>query len=132
MTEAEGEQLCWTPGICTARLTPVRWVRTVDGRRVMVDPVAAAAGTLQPAEGGRWVVLTGDVLPAQSAAWVRHDGSCAKARKVTAHAGYCRICWGRLHILWAGVRVTHPLCGPQRGELAAATGRRPVGEVRGG
>lgn len=98
----------------------VRWVMTVGGRRIPLDPAPHDAGTYAPREtrdGRRYESLTGGQLPAQETAYRRHDRTCPKSREAARVAAIttarCRGCGHPLDpVLAAGGDVYHPTCAP--------------------
>lgn len=99
---------------------PIRWVLTVGGKRMPLDPDPAPDGNVvrTVVEGSvRARVLTGDELPAQDPAWVPHHRTCpaaAQFRRNRARAvKRCRGCTDPLDpVLAAAGDLYHPLCAP--------------------
>jgi len=107
----------------------IRWVITIAGRRMPINPDPHPDGTIireVTPEGIRARVLTGDQLPAQQTAWQPHWVTCPdspqfrdrKARTTPR----CRACSGPLDPwLVAQGRPWHVLCEPPtRAEIEAA------------
>ena len=100
---------------------PIRWVLTVDGARMPLNPVSAPDGNVVPVttEDGkrRALVLTGAELPAQEPAWVPHHRTCPKAgeyrRRKSLSTKRCRACGNVLiqSLVDAG-EVFHEGCHP--------------------
>lgn len=119
---------------------PIRWVLTVDGARMPLNPVSAPEGNVVPVtlpDGKRRArVLTGAELPAQEPAWVPHHRTCTKAgeyrRRKSLSTKRCRACGNVLHQLLVDAGETyHAGCYPpadlrEQVEAAktAAAGRR--------
>ena len=100
---------------------PIRWVLTVDGARMPLNPVSAADGNVVPVttkDGKRRArVLTGAELPAQEPAWVPHHRTCTKAgdfrRRKSLGVKRCRACGFVLHQLLVDAGETyHAGCYP--------------------
>lgn len=68
---------------CPRCASPVRWAVTVAGARIAIDPTSHPDGVVVPVtiDGKlRAQVLTGDQLPAQTAAYRPHERTCPKGR----------------------------------------------------
>ncbi len=119
---------------------PVRWVMTVGGRRIPLNPDPHEAGTYAPRDtrdGRRYESLTGGQLPAQETAYRRHDLTCSKSREAARVRSIttprCRGCGHALdEVLAAGGDLYHPTCAPSdvrehvvRAAREAAAARTP-------
>lgn len=102
---------------CTSCGAPVRWVVTVTGRRIALDPDPHPGGNVIPTvEGGkpRARVLTGAEMPAQTVAWRQHAATCPRTRTDRA---LCTACRSPLDPALAAAEpwhTTHPTCDPTR------------------
>ena len=100
---------------CTGCGAAVRWVLTVGGRRIPIDPRTSPTGNIVPVRSDdgtlRARVLTGDELPAQEPAWVPHWATCTRSavfrRQQGQKAPKCLACglvmdeW----LVWQGRRL---------------------------
>lgn len=114
---------------------PVRWVMSVLGHRIALDPQPHEAGIYVPRDGGRrFEGLTGERLPAQETAYRSHKKSCPGSREAARLRALakpkCRGCPYPLDpVLAARGDIYHPTCGPtdvrehaaRARDLAAAT-----------
>ena len=98
----------------------VRWVMTVGGRRIALNPQAHPDGTYAPRQtrdGRRYESLTGGQLPAQEPAYRRHDRTCPGSREAARVAAITTPkCLGCSHpldpVLAAAGDIYHPTCAP--------------------
>lgn len=115
---------------CSGCGAPVRWVLTVGGRRMPLDPDPHPDGNVVRVtiDGGlvRAKVLTGAEMPAQDVAWRAHWTTCPASegfrRRKTATTPRCVACRRPLDAGWAAAgHRYHVLCAPPGpGELRAA------------
>lgn len=119
---------------CSTCQAEIRWVVTVAGRRMPLDPAKVADGNVIPevqADGSlRAKVVGGDQLPVEGGAWQSHHRTCPEAaqhkRRKTATIARCPHCGGRLHQLAVDAGwPRHPLCGPPPDFRVLAEGAAP-------
>jgi hypothetical protein len=118
---------------CDGCLAPIRWVITVAGRRMPLDPDPQPDGNVVPVDvEGRMLarVLTGDELPAQEPAWVPHHRTCPKAADYrhpkTPKGPRCESCYLPMDPQLARVEQwrEHPACDtPAAAELVRHAAR---------
>lgn len=112
---------------CPAR---IRWVLTIGGKRMPLNPDPDPAGTVVLDPDGRARVLTGRELPAQGDAFVAHWTACpgsSEARRPRPPArSRCRACDKPID---AAAGALHPGCEPApRPEPAAQLEAAPSHE----
>ena len=115
MSDVEGQSTCTGCG------KPIRWVLTVGGKRMPLDPDPTPEGTVVRAvlEDGavRAKVLTGAELPALVTAWRPHWVTCPNSaefhRRRAVTTPRCRACGQPLDRVWADAgHAYHVLCAP--------------------
>jgi len=106
---------------CTKCSAPVKYVLTVGGRRVPLEPDPHPAGTHVPVKVGgqtRSRVLGGGELPAQEPAWRDHRTTCSAGKHASDRAARlrpkCRVCTKPMdpELAYLEQWETHPSCDP--------------------
>lgn len=105
---------------CSGCSAPMRWVLTVGGRRMPLNPEPHPAGNVvlrDTKHGLRAEVLTGSQLPAQETAYRAHFVTCPRSsdyrRRKAITTARCRGCGHPLDpVLAASGDVYHPTCAP--------------------
>lgn len=108
------------PTVCTGCSAPIRWVLTVGGKRMPLDPDPHPDGNVIRVEHDGLIrarVLTGDELPAQEPAWRAHWVTCPASadfkRRKGATTPRCVECRQPLDPVLARLGDRwHPCCAP--------------------
>lgn len=108
-------------GTCRQCGQPVRWVQTVRGRAMPLDPLPTAAGNVRLRASGSQVLafVSGNQdLPLQQPAYRAHAATCPRMHRVKAppkeQRPHCRVCGQQMDpVMYAAGERTHPTCGEQ-------------------
>ena len=116
--------------VCVGCGAPIRWVLTVAGKRLPIDPEPTEDGNVvvRDVDGQpRAHVLTGPELPAREQAWRPHWATCPKAGEfrappATGRRPLCTVCQLPLDPVLAAREpyTTHPSCDPEAVRARAA------------